>query len=201
MDTSIVEDADIISNAVRLILEGHDSEAALALGTLTLGDPVPTPRFTSVTENKYFGSTLIEPLTTLMRVQIYERDGWRCRYCTRKLIVAGVLEILTSLCPGFKGLLPGHHMPFDRTEHAVERVYPNVDHVHAVSRGGAWLDPNNHVTACTPCNAKKSDKSGWNPGSIVKDDWDGLVSSYRPLANRLDHIRPYHRWWFRALDV
>jgi hypothetical protein len=121
-------------------------------------------------------------------------------------VVPGVLELPTTLCPGFFGLLPGHHMPFKRTEPAVERVYPNVDHVLAIAAGGACLDESNHVTACTPCNGKKSNRSGWKPGPIVLDKWDGLTSSYQaPAEHALQvlrrRIRIYHDPWMRELGI
>ena len=81
------------------------------------------------------------------------------------------------------------------------RAYPNVDHIQAVSRGGARLESHNHVTACTKCNEQKGDRSGWTPGPIRKDEWDGLVSLYRPLAKRLENVRQYHNDWFRDLKI
>ena len=73
--------------------------------------------------------------------------------------------------------------------------------VEAVSRGGAKLESHNHVTACTPCNELKGNRSGWIPGAIHKDEWDGLVSLYRPLAKRLENVRQYHNDWFRDLKI
>ena len=92
-------------------------------------------------------------------------------------------------------------MPYAATERAVERVYPNVDHVHPVSKGGAWVDEANHVTACTPCNTKKSDGAGWLPGEILRDDWDGLMSAYRDLTERVYSRKTYHLKWFRDLGI
>jgi hypothetical protein len=96
-------------------------------------------------------------------------------------------------------------MPFDRTEAAVERVYPNVDHILAVSNGGSWHDENNQATACTKCNARKSNWLGWHPGPIISDEWDGLKSVYRLLEARYNadvaKAHQYHVDWFRALGV
>jgi|GEM_PF-5200754 len=195
-----LEDAEIIGRAVALLLVNEDIEACSELTKLPTTDPIQ--KLTVGAEPAAERPTRLktEPLDNALRVRIYKRDGWRCRYCGRKLIVPGVLELLTTLCPGFRGLAPGHHMPVARTEPAVERVYPNVDHVHAVSLGGAWRDESNHVMACTPCNTRKSDLLGWTPGSIVSDEWDGLTSDYRPLAERTGEISPYHVRWLRLLE-
>ena len=201
MDTSRVEDADTIAHGARLLLDGRDDEAARALATLPFDDPVPATRFVSTTGVTYEGAPTKGSLDNSDRIALYDRDGWRCRYCGRKVVVAGVLEILTSLSPGFRGLLPGHRMPSKSTEPGVSRVYPNVDHIQAVSRGGARLELHNHVTACTKCNEHKGNRSGWTPGPIEKDEWDGLVSLYRPLANRLEKVRAYHNDWFRDLKI
>lgn len=206
MDEPVIgklEDADIFARAVSLLLERQDDEARLVLSELPEADSIPRPTFNSIWGPRCDHREAIQPVSNALRAQVYNRDWWGCRYCNRKLVVPGMLELLTTVVPGFKGLLPGHHMPFGRTEPAVERVYPNVDHVHAVANGGAWLDTNNHVTACTPCNAKKSNRTGWVPNPIenVTHDWQGLVPAYRPLAARVDSIRRYHKNLFRDLGI
>ena len=201
MEPSRREDADVFAYAVGLLLDQRDDEAAQQLATLSVVDPMPLPPFVSTIDGSSGERKSKESVTTSDRATTFARDGWRCRYCHRKVVVPGILEILTTLCPGFKGLLSGHHMPDDQTARAVGRCYPNVDHMQAVSRGGAWRDPNNHVTACTPCNERKKHYLGWTPGPIEKDEWDGLVSAYRPLANRLSEIRAYHLDWFKALKI
>jgi hypothetical protein len=80
-----------------------------------------------------------------------------------------MLEVLRTLSPGFKGLLPGHRMAFAETAPAVERVYPNVDHVEL-----RLHEPENLVTACTPCNSRRSNWLAWGRvGSIAVDGWEG----------------------------
>jgi len=198
----IEEDADIFERAVRCLLAGQAGEAAEVLSTLAKDDPVKRPRFESSNSPPGLERAKRENLNNAIRARVYRRDGWRCRYCRRKLVVPGILELITTLCPGFNGLRPGHHMPYASTELAVERVYPNVDHVHAVAKGGPWLDEANHVTACTPCNASKNDRSGWVPGEIVQDGWDGLTSLYRALAERVvDGRQSYHVKWFRDIEI
>lgn len=196
-----LEDADLIAAAVELIIQSRLAAACHILMTLPTEDPLRTEsRFAGLSAVDRPPRAKAEPIDNSTRAAVYRRDGWRCRYCGRKVVVPIVLEILRRLCPHFKGLLPGHHMPAGDTAPAVERVYPNVDHIHAVALGGSWRDPANHVTACTPCNTRKSDLLGWTPGPIVVDEWDGLARHCRVLAERCDGDRRYSTW-LRALGV
>jgi len=95
-------------------------------------------------------------LTPAIRAQVFASDNWCCRYCARKLVHPGILLLLGEIFPEFRGLKSGHHMPKETTEPAVVRVYPEVDHVNAVSLGGTWRDLDNLVAACTPCNELKN---------------------------------------------
>jgi hypothetical protein len=55
----------------------------------------------------------------------------------------------------------------------------------ARSGGGAWLDDNNLITACNPCNSIKADftleQLGWQLQPIVDDGWDGLTMYFARL--------------------
>jgi hypothetical protein len=196
-----LEDADIFGRAVGLLLEGRDDAAQMVLKMLASEDPIAAPVFDVNVVIEARERARAEQLNNHIRARIYKRDGWRCRYCSRKLVLPAVLELLRVLCPGFRGLLPGHHMPGAETEPAAERVYPNVDHIHPVSKGGAWRVDGNHVTACTPCNTRKSDRAGWLPMDPVPAEWDGLTQSYFGLAQRAGQITRYQREWFKALGI
>ena len=199
---AVPEDADIIAEAVALLLEHRVDEARSHLSSLSPLDTVPLPAFDATKASDRPTRSKPQPLGNTMRARVYKRDGWRCRYCHRKLVLPPVLELLTSLCPGFKGLLPGHHMPSEKTEPAVLRVYPNVDHIQAVAVGGSWRDQANHVTACTPCNTRKSDRLGWVPAEPrLYDDWDGLTRLYGLLAEHAAPLTTYHRRWLKALGM
>jgi 5-methylcytosine-specific restriction endonuclease McrA len=189
-------DADIIAAAVGQLLQRRDGEAALTLATLPRLDSMPRSEAKG-TQRMVMPRQRV-PLTKVEMARIYIRDGWRCRYCGRKLVFPYVLELLRTLCPGFKGLLEGHHMPFVETEPAVERVYPNVDHVEPRLHA-----PENLVTACTPCNTRKGNWLGWpRPGPITHERWDGLWLSHLALIEqrRADlSLRPSERQWAAAL--
>jgi 5-methylcytosine-specific restriction endonuclease McrA len=195
------QDSRIFERAVSLLLSGDRDKASAALRTFSNRDPMRRPAFVRTVIIERGEPQPKVSVSNAIRAKVYARDGWRCRYCERELVIPGVMLLLTTLCQEFLGLLPGHHMPYHKTERAVERVYPNVDHVHAVAAGGAWLDEDNLVTACTPCNTAKNDFAGWTPGPVVRDEWDGLTSRYRPLAELDGPASSYHLAWFKILET
>jgi 5-methylcytosine-specific restriction endonuclease McrA len=84
---------------------------------------------------------------------IFDRDRYQCRYCSRKLILPAVLRLVSHLCPDE---FP-YHMQGKATEiHPLAAVWrAEIDHVVPVSRGGDPYGGNNLVTACTACNRRK----------------------------------------------
>ena len=67
----------------------------------------------------------------------------------------------------------------------VERKVSTLDHVHPISKGGktTW---ENCTTACSPCNATKSDKSGWKPRlKPYKPDYYDLVNKRKKEGFKL----------------
>jgi len=84
----------------------------------------------------------------------------------------------------------------------------SLDHLHPGGRGGNWIDADNLVAACWPCNTGKSDLTleelGWSVLDIadVRSNWDGLTGEYPELwhlAGSLDET--YHRRWLRLLPA
>lgn len=135
-----------------------------------------------------------------MRAAVFRRDGWRCRYCGRRLVVSGVLELIGILYPE-EFPFPSHNMAHSSTHPAAIRVYPNVDHVDARAES-VGDDLRNLIGACTPCNELKSDNLGWVAVEQDLDQWDGLTNSYRPLLQLVGvPVPPFHRQWMRALGL
>ena len=195
-----VEDAVILARAVNLLLQRRDAAAETELLALSLEDPIPKPIVTA----RSIGHPRAEsrpPVQRQTQAMVFKRDRWRCSYCGRKLVVAGVIELIGSYCPEQFPFPPGHHMPAKLTHPAANRIYPNVDHLQPWSHRGSWSDLSNLVTACTPCNESKSDRLGWETQSYEADDWNGLVECYRALAERNGVLRRYHVDWLRALGA
>ena len=59
---------------------------------------------------------------------LFRPDHWSCCYCGRLLIHAKVLELVGVLA-GDVFAWVSHNMPMDRTHPAIERLYPNVEHL------------------------------------------------------------------------
>jgi hypothetical protein len=195
------EDADILETTVRLLLENREIEARAELLKLSHGDPVEGPIVGVKISAQRPSCEPRPPTDPSLLAPVLQQDRWRCRYCGRKLVAAGVIELIGAMCPGQFPFPPGHHMPVGRTHPAAIRVYPAVDHVRAGSQGGDWRNQANLVAACTPCNELKSDRPGWEPTPRVEGAWKGLTEYYRSLAERAGKVRPYHARWLRALGM
>ena len=115
---------------------------------------------------------------------IFQRDGFRCRYCGCRIVRPGVRSLLTALFPddvrwpGGKGGDQAKHGAF----YALNGV---LDHVEPYARGGD-SSTGNVVTACWPCNFGKEDHTIEELGlsdprlrAAVQDDWDGLTRLVR----------------------
>lgn len=137
-----------------------------------------------------------------LQAQVLRRDRFQCRYCGAKLIPAPIMELLGELYaedfpfhPNWKG---------GQTHPAFLSRSPIVDHVVPGSTGGAWLDPDNMVTACWPCNARKADftlqQLDWELRQPQDEEWDGLTGYYSALWDIAGWPKPeYHRAWMSAL--
>jgi len=112
-------------------------------------------------------------------VQVFIRDGFTDRYSGDRLVFPGTLRALLSIIlpesfpyhPNWKG---------SATHSAFYELYPTIDHIVPVARGGAD-DENNVVTTSMLRNGAKGnwfvEELGW-PGerAPVVPEWDGLLT-------------------------
>lgn len=196
----MAEDAEIFAEAVRAAVERRDEQAVLILRQLSHTDPLPARETQGHSITLGISGTARPASSRRVLARLYRRDGWRCRYCGRRVVVPGIIEIMGSLFPREFPFSPGHNMPTSGTHPAAVRMYPNVDHVQPGSQGGSWTANDNLVTACTICNQKKGNHTGWTYNALSTDDWDGLSSYYRPLIERIA-TRRYHADWLNALEA
>ena len=142
-------------------------------------------------------------LTRAKRCEVFQRDGFRCQYCGRRVVLTPVMQLMSFV-------FGAEVFPFNawfktgEVHPAVVALAAAVDHREPVAFGGMNFDEN-LVTACNPCNLAKRNVGGWQPRKPTPDDdWDGLTRYYRPLwdayAPHADEAdRRYHLGWLRDL--
>ena len=109
-------------------------------------------------------------------MKLFMRDGFVDRYTGNRLVNPGVLRLLHVV---FGDDFPAHpNWKVSETHPAFWELFPTVDHVVPVSRGGPD-DASNWVTASMLSNQAKAqwsvDDLGWklHPVGAV-EEWDGL---------------------------
>lgn len=137
--------------------------------------------------------------------EIYDRDRYLCRYCGAKTVLAPVMRRLSA---AFPEQFPYHpNWKTSETHPAYSSLSATHDHVVPVSRGGDSLDPENIVTACWACNARKSGLLMEDIGFTLRDRhdsvWRGLADLYRPLwvAAGQPALRGGDRAWLVATSA
>lgn len=117
---------------------------------------------------------------------VLERDGFRCRYCSSRVVPLAVLRAL-ELAVGTDNFCA---TGTNRQRHGIVLAFrATVDHVVPYKRGGR-THPDNLVTSCFPCNFGKAnltlvevaldDPRARQPN---RDQWDGLLR-YVPELRR-----------------
>jgi hypothetical protein len=107
---------------------------------------------------------------------LFMRDGFIDRYTGDRLINPGVLRLLHVV---LRGDFPAHpNWKYSETHPAFWELFPTVDHIEPISRGGSD-DDSNWVTTSMMRNQVKAQWSlkelGWTlhpAGDVAK--WDGL---------------------------
>lgn len=115
--------------------------------------------------------------TELQSLRLYVRDGFVDRYSGQRLIFPGILRLLSRLLPQEFPFHP--HWKMAETHPAFWELFPTIDHIVPIARGGPDCEMN-WVTTSILRNAAKAnwtlEELGWDlspPGSLA--DWDGLT--------------------------
>lgn len=114
---------------------------------------------------------------------IFRRDGFVDRYSGKRLVYPGALRVLSRLLPE---TFPAHpNWKMSATHFAYWELFPTLDHIVPIGRGGTDSEDNLVTTSFLRNQAKSSwalEKLGWTlhrPGSI--HEWDGLMSATSSL--------------------
>jgi hypothetical protein len=156
--------SDILARACKAVEEQRLGQASTILAT----EYPFTPLMTNA-ERKYSLSQCME---------VFVRDGFIDRYSGRRLVFPGTLRLIALLLPQE---FPFHsNWKYDACHFAFWELFPTIDHVVPVSRGGLDRD-DNWVSTSMLLNAAKAnltlEELGW---TLHKPDdanrWDGLTN-------------------------
>lgn len=133
---------------------------------------------------------------------IFLRDSFIDRYAGTQLIFPGTIRLLSRLLPAEFPFHPNWKMT--ETHMVYWELFPTIDHLLPVARGGAD-DAKNWVTTSMLHNSAKSnwtlDELGWQllPAGDFKQ-WDGLLGWFVTyLQQEQSHLSDaYIRRWHRA---
>jgi 5-methylcytosine-specific restriction endonuclease McrA len=133
--------------------------------------------------------------------RVFVRDGFIDRYTGDRLVFPGVLRLLSQLFPDD---FPFHtNWKLSATHPAYWELYPTVDHIVSIARGGTH-DDTNRVTTSMMRNSAKGvwtlGELGWQlyPAGDVKQ-WDGLMGWFVRFVEAdtrlltMASVRPWHR--------
>jgi DNA-directed RNA polymerase subunit RPC12/RpoP len=133
---------------------------------------------------------------TATRMKVLVRDGWRCSYCGRRLLLSQAVKLLDQAVPG-----PNKYHPHGAIE-PLRSCWAEVDHVQAQANGGDH-SIDNLVSCCVICNSWKGTAARPTLESIPGDGkWDGLSGLFLALAGRYRSLLgSAERTVFRALTA
>jgi 5-methylcytosine-specific restriction endonuclease McrA len=163
-----------------------------------------------IANEKYsFGSNMTEKrnYTPFQQTKIFLRDGFIDRYSGEKLLFPGIFRILKRELPD---VFPAHlNWKMTETHLVYWELFPTIDHIYPIARGGMDKDENMITTSMLKNSAKSNwtlDEIGWTikkPGLLT--EWDGLVNIFLELVKKNNslladsYIKKWHGALYRAL--
>jgi hypothetical protein len=135
-------------------------------------------------------------------MSVFLRDGFIDRYSGARLVFPGVLRFLSRLLPAE---FPFHlNWKMAETHIAFWELFPTIDHVVPIARGGTDAEDNMVSTSMLRNSAKSNwtlEELKWTlvPSGRIQD-WDGLTNWFLKYAElHPEHLKdPYLRRWHRA---
>ena len=183
--------SDVVHQVARDLASGRNEDASHAMASIAFEKSIaferksPTPRELA---------------------EIYHRDRYLCRYCGTKTVLTPAMRLISR---EFPKQFPFHsNWKTNETHPAYWSLSATHDHVVPVSRGGESLGQSNLVTACWPCNSRKSGLLLGDIGFELRDvpaesTWGGLADLYRPLwmAAERPKLSDLDRRWLNAVTA
>lgn len=185
-----IDRAELLAEVCELIAHGEGEQAKTRLrtsypsGTRTLRSPWPLSRL----------------------VAVFLRDAFTDRYSGTRLVFPGTLRALS--------LLLGESFPYhpnwkqSATHPAFWELYPTIDHVIPVARGGADHESNVVTTSMLRNTAKANwllEELAWPvPRGPSESGWDGLLGWFFSIWSQegaLHRDQAMQRWYKAARDA
>ncbi len=148
----------------------------------------------------YRHSLEIRKFTDSQALQIFMRDGFIDRYSGRRLLFPAVLRVLSILLPSD---FPFHrNWKMNETHQSYWELFPTLDHVVPIARGGTDTGDNLVSTSMLRNSAKSNwtlEELGWSlhpPGNMAV--WDGMLAWFIACVDKNKSIlkdRYVSRWY------
>lgn len=159
-----------------------------------------------IANEKYpFASYLTEKrsYTPFQQTKIFLRDGFVDRYSGQKLLFPGIFRILKIELPD---VFPAHlNWKMTDTHVVYWELFPTIDHVHPIARGGIDKEEN-WITTSMLRNSAKSNWTLKEVGWTIKEagdlkTWDGLTNIFIELIEKNKSLLadPYIKKWHGSL--
>lgn len=133
---------------------------------------------------------------------IFVRDGFIDHYSGKKLVFPASLQLISTLLPDKFPSHPSGKM--NETHIAFWELWPTIDHIVPVARGGTDEPPNCVCTSMLRNSVKSNwtlEELGWSlmEGGRI-DEWDGLMRWFLEYTRKNDEVLddPYLEKWWRA---
>ena len=146
--------------------------------------------------------------TYLEQTTLFYRDGFIDRYSGRRLVFPGALRLLSRLL-GSPTFSYHPNWKMDSCHQAFWELFPTVDHLEPVARGGS-NEFSNWVTTSQILNSAKSmwtiEELGWSlhPCGDLSE-WDGLTDWFIRSINKnprlLETDPAYLKGWLKAAQT
>lgn len=185
--TDEIDKATIVAEICALLLEDNLSDAKSLSSQKLPFQPIPKKaRKARSSNNQGVGNARAggasRRVSSKTKLQVWQRDGFRCRYTGTRLVFPQTLELLSLILPQELPYDSPPHGKYELTHEIMWELWPAVDHLIPVSRSSDTVLANaidNLVTASMPANQGKSSHDlsylGWTlrkPEPLP--NWDGL---------------------------
>lgn len=150
-------------------------------------------------------NTTVRFYSAFEATKIFMRDCFIDRYSGARLIFPPVLRLISVMMPAEFPYHPNWKM--NQAHQAYWELFPTLDHVIPIARGGADNDDNLVTTSMLRNSAKANwtlDELGWTllPSGNLQN-WNGLMHWFKDYVSRDRSIlkQRYFQHWFAAAQM